>query len=135
MILTVSDIARNLHKTQKRQGGKKHPVPTPTCGQDTQARLSADARQHPAVEGMAPADVQAWVNVRLNQFIASYPPWYGHTTGAGQADARGRAAIRQYQARRERDARDVREKGETRKPTNGETRRPTTRPEPVPVAA
>lgn len=50
---------------------------TATVSQATRDRLIADALQAAALEGMTPDEVTAFVNSKLDAFIASYPWWSG----------------------------------------------------------
>lgn len=68
---------RRKGRPTKAQRGLKSDRLTATIGQPTRDRLITEALEHPAYDGMAPEEVTAFVNARLNALVASCPWWYG----------------------------------------------------------
>lgn len=65
---------------------------------ETRERLYQEAYAYRGCYGMDQQDIRDWVDMKLAEFLARQPFWYGMTSGA---DARHRESQRQYKNRKE----------------------------------
>ncbi len=79
--------------TPTRRRFKQHDLPKARVSDATRERLYQEALAYPGCEGMAPGEVKAWVDSRINVVL---PFWHGHTS---TADTAARKARREFNVR------------------------------------
>ena len=81
----LTDRMKRRRATMKRRGKKpqasqpsQSKYPKAQVSQTTRDRLFQEALRHPAYEGMEPDQIRAYVNAKIDEYLVSYPWYFGH---------------------------------------------------------